>query len=288
METIRAYITRFADDIKRTLSTLISEHSKIVQWNYSGSGIFTGKNYNWEPLSIDGRRLRSKLIAEYQHFCNLLRSLLIGQPPQVKRTFQDAERVVTETIEQNGMTYLRSTDEARQMAHESIENQIALIENLYDPSEGSHVFVPDTNALIYNPDLEKWDFPDVRRFTIVLTPTVLSEIDQHKINHRNDEVRKKADSLIRRIKGYRTRGRLTDGVPLKNDKSTLVSIAKEPDFSETLPWLDPRNADDRYLASFIEVIRMFPRSAVILVTRDINLQNKAEFAHLPFSEPPEL
>jgi hypothetical protein len=36
----------------------------------------------------------------------------------------------------------------------------------------------------------------------------------------------------------------------------------------------------------IEVMRMKPRSAVLLVTRDINLQNKAEFANIPFVEPP--
>ncbi len=30
-----------------------------------------------------------------------------------------------------------------------------------------------------------------------------------------------------------------------------------------------------------------PRTPVILVTRDINLQNKAEYAGLPFVEPPD-
>jgi predicted ribonuclease YlaK len=55
----------------------------------------------------------------------------------------------------------------------------------------------------------------------------------------------------------------------------------------TLPWLDAANDDDRLLASFLEVMRQFPHSAVLLVTRDINLQNKAEFANVCFIEPPE-
>ena len=35
-------------------------------------------------------------------------------------------------------------------------------------------------------------------------------------------------------------------------------------------------------------MRKFPGRAVALVTRDINLQNKADFATVPFMEPPEL
>jgi len=65
-----------------------------------------------------------------------------------------------------------------------------------------------------------------------------------------------------------------------------MSIAVEPDFNKTLPWLDSSSADDRLLASFFDVVRRFPHSPVTLVSRDINLQNKAEFATLPFVEPP--
>ena len=45
--------------------------------------------------------------------------------------------------------------------------------------------------------------------------------------------------------------------------------------------------DDRLLATVVEVMRLHPHSPVTLVTRDINLQNKAEFACIPFVEPPE-
>jgi hypothetical protein len=56
---------------------------------------------------------------------------------------------------------------------------------------------------------------------------------------------------------------------------------------ESLTWLDPTNRDDQFIASTIEVIRQNPRSRVTIVTRDINLQNKAELARLPFVEPPD-
>jgi hypothetical protein len=49
----------------------------------------------------------------------------------------------------------------------------------------------------------------------------------------------------------------------------------------SLPWLDPENRDDRLIATTIEVMRTHPRSPVVLVSTDINAQNKAEHAELP-------
>jgi predicted ribonuclease YlaK len=51
--------------------------------------------------------------------------------------------------------------------------------------------------------------------------------------------------------------------------------------------LDKDNNDDRILASAIEIMRRHPRSPVVVVTRDINMQNKAGFAGVEFAEPPD-
>lgn len=108
-----------------------------------------------------------------------------------------------------------------------------------------------------------------------------------KVNHRDVNVRDKAERLIRQIKEYRRRGSLMEGVPLQGGVSTVFAIPIEPKVEQSLPWLDPANADDRFLASALEIMRSRPRSPVALVTRDLNLQNKAEFARFPFIEPPD-
>jgi len=41
------------------------------------------------------------------------------------------------------------------------------------------------------------------------------------------------------------------------------------------------------LASSIEVMRDNVAANVVIVTRDLNLQNKADFAQLPFADPEE-
>ena len=62
----------------------------------------------------------------------------------------------------------------------------------------------------------------------------------------------------------------------------------ETNFSESLTGLDPNNKDDRFIASVYEIITANLRSVVSIVTADINLQNKAEFACLPYCKPPKL
>jgi PIN domain len=161
---------------------------------------------------------------------------------------------------------------------EALTRQLALIGDLYDASRGNPGYVPDTNALLHNPNLDQWKFEGFKHFTIVLTPAVLSELDRLKVEHRNPDVRGKAEALIGRIKSWRTRGDLLAGVTLRRDVSELKSIAVEPRVEEALPWLDPANADDRLIAAVIEVMRQHPRAPVILVTRDMNAQNKAAYA----------
>jgi predicted ribonuclease YlaK len=178
-------------------------------------------------------------------------------------------------------------EEARQRALSALDKQCSLLDRLHDGGEGADVYLPDTNALLHHVDLERWAFPDSERFELVLGPSILVELDELKINHRNPDVRQKAERLISRIKGYRTRGQLTRGVPLRKPVSMIRAIATEPRLEESLPWLDPDSRDDRFIATVIEVIRNRPRSAVTIVTRDINLQSKAELASLPFVEPPD-
>lgn len=170
---------------------------------------------------------------------------------------------------------------------EAIDNQLQLLSALHDPSEGAHVFVPDTNALYWNPALDSWRFADAEPFTLVLTPSVLADLDRHKIEHKNPEVRAKAERLIRGVKEYRRRGSLADGVTIARGVSSVATIATEPRMGDSLYWLDAANDDDRIIASVLEVMRVRPRSAVVLVTRDINMQNKAGYGRIPFVEPPD-
>ncbi len=53
---------------------------------------------------------------------------------------------------------------------------------------------------------------------------------------------------------------------------------------DSLSWLDPAIADDRIIASVLEVQAANPSDQVVLVTGDINLLNKAEAACIDHGE----
>jgi hypothetical protein len=240
----------------------------------------------WKPLSPEGTRSQAAALSGYQAFAAIVRVLLTGQPQKVLSEFSEGDRVILGAIQQDISPRGQTPQDVLAEVNEALDAELALIANLFDASDGETVVVPDTNALLYNPSLEDWKFDGISRFTVVLLPTVLKELDALKVNYRVEDVRKKAEGLITRIKGYRGRGQLNEGVPLRKGVSMLRGCAVEANMQRTLPWLDRTNDDDRLLANFLEVMRKYPHSAVTLVTRDINLQNKAELARVCFIEPP--
>lgn len=286
-QSITSQLEEMAANIISLMEDLYLKHTKIYMWNEPGSGIIdVSGNYSFRELDNTGRQVQSLLLDEYSRFYALLSILLKEQPRDTLRELKAFHKTVIDRIELRH-TWERTEKAALDKGKDALLGEVALIKRLYDLSEGVTIFVPDTNALLYNTNLEEWVFANIKKYTILLLPAVLSELDELKINHRNEAVREKTKSLINKFKEYRRRGRLSDGVVLVNDVSTIMSLAIEPDFNNTLPWLSPDNNDDRLLCAIVEVMRSHPRSLVIIITADINLQNKAEFARLPFVEPPE-
>jgi PIN domain len=218
----------------------------------------------------------------------MVRALLAREPKPVQSAIGRHVKTLRSLLELSGRLPYSSTDAAREAAAKAVDELLGAVSNLHDPAEGTFVLVPDTNALIHSPAFESWSFKDIPAFDILLLPTLLSELDALKIEHRNPDVRSKANDVIRQMKEYRRRGPLTCGVAVVNGRIGLRSVAIEPRVDDLLPWLDSACADDRMLAGCVEAMRMHSRSVVALVTGDINLQNKAEFARVPYIEPPEL
>lgn len=293
MKTITDQLLLMSEEIKVSVCDLLRKHSglqRAMDVNNPDSGIVfisVSGDHDWQPLCVEGRQLQSRVRSKYEKLLALLRVLLRSQPSSVHDILSEYARTVYEIVNQEGLTWVKTVDEAISNSEAAIDGQMGLLAGLYDGAENEAVCVPDTNALLYNQRLEDWEFEEYPRFLVILLPTVLSELDYLKVNHRNEEVRRKAEGIIRQIKSYRTRGSLAEGVPLRSGRSTLQTIAIEPNMAKSLPWLKADNNDDAILASLIEIMREHPRCQVMLITRDINLQNKAEYAGLPFVEPPE-
>ena len=239
------------------------------------------------PLDQRGRALQARLQREHSRFAAFARFLWGHASGESRREADYATKTVRDTIDQSEWTFTSSTAQALDEALEALSEQVEAVKALYDPTPGEPVFVPDANAIVWNPQLEDWSFEGAPRFSIVLTSTLLGELDKLKMPHRGESVSEKAESAIRRIKEYGRRGDIHAGVTLRRDRSAIRMTAVEPDFDNTLSWLDPRVEDDRLLAACLEIVREHPHSPVVLVTRDVNIQNKARHAGIAFVEPPD-
>ena len=290
MQTVAESLGEWGGQVVRGISELVGPSRRLRDVNAGpGSVMIAGPHFAFEPpLSTDQKRLQSRLGEDFDRFIAMVRALLARQPKSVQHTLNQCEKTLRSLLELSRLFPYSSTDAARQGAAKAVDELLEAVSNLHDSAEGTFVLVPDTNALIRSPAFAAWSFAGIPAFDILLLPTLLSELDSLKIEHRNPDVRRKANEVIRQMKEYRRRGLLTDGVPIVSGRIGLRSVAVEPRVDDLLPWLDPTCDDDRMLAGCVEAMRMHSRSVVALVTGDINLQNKAEFARVPFIEPPEV
>ncbi len=286
-DTFRDKLQVFSNGILEDIKILLSQYSSLEYNNYSTTDVcfisITG-DYWWKEISVEGKRLQSKIRKEYDKFRVIVGSL-VGNSKFDE--LESIDMIINRVIDQEGSVFEETISKVFQRTREEFSKIDHFLDILHSSNETT-IFVPDTNALIFNPRIENWKFDDIGSLSIVLSPTVLSELDKLKVEHRNPDVREKAKKLIGQIKEYRRRGSLLEGVNVKDKKIWLKSVAVEPDFDNTLPWLDVENNDDRFIASVLEIIRNNIRSSVIIVTGDINMQNKAEFSCMPYIEPPEI
>jgi PIN domain len=292
MNTVLDNLKNESQRLRSLFEQLKSQSSMIrADPHFDDDIIWMGPDCYWTALSDEGRQIQARALEEYRKFNAIVRVLLREQPTDTLGRLQELDETILHVIQQDEGSFDEDAFQHFESAYKALDLQLDLLNRLHGTSNNAVLFVPDTNALLYNPNLEAWRFDDVPTFMLVFTPPVLSELDQLKVNHRVENVRENAEKVIKQIKEYRRRAvssgkRLSDGVVLVKGVSSILAIATEPDMGNSLPWLQAENNDDRLLAGAIEVMRLFPRSPVILVTRDINLQNKAEFANVSFVEPP--
>lgn len=283
---------KLADDcvaLKAMLRDLVETHSSLKRRDTDEDSpvVYIGPKNAWEPLPVEGQRLQSRLIHEHKHYFAVLAVLVSGLTEDAKTDLHVHEERVLAIIEQTRSEWEGAKSKVLKDGLDALDATQALLSRLYS-TEGEWLVVPDTNALIAAPNVEGWEFKGAGRFTLVLTPTVLKELDELKVGGRNEDLRNKVKSVSNRLKEYLRRGDAAVGVPIVRDRIMLRSLAIEPRVEQSLPWLDASNADDRFLASVIEIMRQHVRSRVGIVSEDINMLNKANLARIPVWEPPTI
>ncbi len=273
------------------LASAIGELAAMVpikRLNSGGGGVLLvgWPDYYYDEPGLAAKAFQSNLSRRWREWSEAYKYLTDCLPPAQKEEAYKALLLAENWIDL-GRNYAMTRD-ATQNGNLAVADALAL-ENPLNVLRQAHspavTIVPDTNALVKCPEFANYTSIGGDKCEVVLLPTVLGELDKLKVVHRNEDFRKKVEGVVNRLKEMRRRGDVVEGVAAAKSVR-LRFMAREPRFETTLSWLDASNMDDRIIASSLELQRENPSAVVILVTGDINLQNKAASARLPYAEPP--
>lgn len=284
MATFKQSLIERLEEFRKRGASLLEKSGIISSININSPVVFLGPSHPWEELDQDAKRLQTKLYNDNSHLLEIGKSLLAHALPEVNKKFDKKNKLILEMIEQKYMTWHETIESARSSFNESVDSQIEAINSIHGSIGKGKLLIPDTNVFISNPNLHEYKISE--KANILILPTILGELDRLSVEHSNENVRVKAGTAIRNIKEWRRRGSLLDGVKITKNL-TAHTIAVEPKFEDKPTWLDANNKDDRFIASCFEVVSKYPDSDVAILTLDINMQNKADFALFPYLDPVE-
>jgi hypothetical protein len=242
----------------------------------------------WGPPDDRQRSLQRELLELWTPWLEQVTLLFSEDTERRREELRDAAAKIRLWIERNERDF-SVPPTIRQASAVLREHLAPLYKALHElGSAPSRVMaVPDTNVLLRSQELAQWRAVlGVDAFVVVLVPGVLAELDAHKLNHRNEKVRERARKFSDRIKGWLNQGDVATGVRVEGDVRVRVE-GREPNLARSLSWLDPNVADDRILASLLELQRRDPAARVVLLTGDSIMLAKAAAACVPTTDTPD-
>lgn len=287
MRQINTFIEKLCSQIDGLVPVvdLMLENSTIYYHdpNVNSSVIFLGADvYHWskkdEKNQIKAREIFSK-------FNQNLDLLLPKANPSTQKELQKTKKSIMNLIDQ--VHAPSSIESGKKIIRSDLQKYKDFL-YLFVEDEVKTCIVPDTNCIVQFPDPSSYQIIcGSKKFEFIILPTVLSELENQKSYHKNQVYKKKVKSVITRLKGFRNQGDVLNGI-IVNKTITVKMIATEPDFDQTLSWLKANINDDRIIASTLELQVQYPSNQIILITADLNLQNKAQLANLTVFDTDDL
>lgn len=277
-------LRRELEQIEAEMMLLLDVSELSIRKDDSDSGVVViAPRVSWGRPNERQQRIQMELKRKYLEWYEHFDLLFSDATDEMLQEIHETDEFIRQWIEKKMVWSLsENMEKNKEYFRKNIQPFYKFLDLIATSDSKRPILIPDTNAFVAHPDpIDYLGAAGSDNFLFLLVPALLSELDRLKIIHPNDNFRSKVQSAIRRIKGWRSQGSLLEGITV-NRSIKIQTIAQEPDFSRTLSWLDSNNDDDRFIATALEVQRKNPNVIVILVTGDINLQNKAEAAHLPY------
>lgn len=290
-ETFRDRLRADLDEIEARLHSLIaiSEIHYVNPNRPGGDIVFIGAaDWGWKPSDEQQMVARMELDRLLTYWEDRFAVLAAGATHEIAKRADNARTHLRKWVERKSKdtSIPRTVDEAKVRASQWIDDLRWSLDVLSEQGEAAVRVVPDTSALMRNPDVASYAASvGAKAFVVHLLPTVLGEIDNNKDQGRTQEARERAMKASRRIKGWQDKGKLTEGVNVTRTIAVKAEV-RSPSFAHVPDWLQPSVPDDQILASILELQAREPQSTVILVASDMNIRNKAEALGIPFVDTP--
>lgn len=285
------YLSRLRTDlagIKADLNALLD--ISTIQYVNVDSMFITASKWRWGPSDAAASAARMSLLGRYISWFDRFLLLFLHPTPDISSKTKKADDFVRRWVTREGAfdhSIPRTIEEAKQVAATRLAVLDELLNIAAHGEDQTLRVVPDTNALLRNPAVEDLGTAvGSTSYMVHIVTAVLAELDELKDRGRTPDVREKAEKVIRRLKGLRDRGSLAEGVTVAG-QIRLRLEHREINAPSVLSWLDPAAPDDKILAAALRLQSDHPAGVVVLVTADMNLQNKADAVGLPYAEPPK-
>ena len=127
-------------------------------------------------------------------------------------------------------------------------------------------YILDTNVLLHDPN----SLVNFKEHNVLVPIEVIEEIDRFK--RESTELGRNARTVSRMLDGFRGEGSLSKGVDLPNGGKLRIGFHKDG----LAEGFAKDSVDNRILALAASIQKAQPKSATILVSKDINLRIKAD------------
>lgn len=131
-------------------------------------------------------------------------------------------------------------------------------------------YILDTNVLLHDPN----SLLNFAENTVLLPIEVIEEIDRFK--RESTELGQNARAVSRALDALRGEGRLSEGVALSNGGQLRIIFQKTSRSNGQAAVFSDNTVDNRILSLALNIQKEQPRSATVLVSKDINLRIKAD------------
>ncbi|GHO89178.1 PIN domain-containing protein [Dictyobacter formicarum] len=155
-----------------------------------------------------------------------------------------------------------------------------------DSPTPTHCFL-DTNTFLHFQRFDTVDWPkvlEVPQICLMLTPTVMEELDHHKDDPKNPGRQKRAKEILSKLDNLLPIDTAGVRVPIRQNV-VLQELLDEPDINWKSFGLSSQKDDHRLLASIIDFHNTNPEATICLITRDFPLRRKALQLKIPVVNP---